>query len=108
MASKIAQLVAKIAQDSFQEPPTRPPKLQKTTKTVKQKTSKNKNVFLMVLGGLGGPSGAIWRPCWAMLAHLGDKMGHLGAMLRHLGDKMRPKSAKMNQDGAQERQEEPT
>ena len=33
MASKIAQLVAKIAQDSFQEPPTRPPRLQKTNKS---------------------------------------------------------------------------
>ena len=51
-----------------------------------------------------------WRPCWAMLVYLGDKMGyvgpswryvatswlHLDTMLRHLGDKIRPKSAKMS------------
>ena len=33
MASKIAKLVAKIAQDSLQEPPTRRPRHQKTTKS---------------------------------------------------------------------------
>ena len=46
-------------------------------------------VFLRFLGGLGGPSGAIWRPCWAMLAHLGDKMGYLGPSWRYVAPSWR-------------------
>ena len=49
----------------------------------KQKPFKNLH-FLKVFGGLGGPSAAIWRPCWAMLAHLGDKMGYLGPSWRYV------------------------
>ena len=47
------------------------------------------NGFLRFLGGLGGPSGAIWRPCWAMLAHLGDKMGYLGPSWRYVAPSWR-------------------
>ena len=65
----------------------------------KQKTSKNL-WFFNVFGGLGGPSGAIWRPCSAMLAHLGDKMGYLGPSWRYVAPSWR-------QDGAQEPQDEP-
>ena len=32
---------------------------------------------------------AIWRPCWAMLAHLGDKMGYLGPSWRYVAPSWR-------------------
>ena len=54
----------------------------------KQKTLKNL-WFLKLFGWSGGPSGAIWRPCWAMLAHLGDKMGYLGPSWRYVAPSWR-------------------
>ena len=64
--------------------------------------------FWVVWGVHLEPFGGHVGLCWRILATRWAILGHLGAMLRHLGDKMRPKSAKMSQDGAQERQEEPT
>ena len=46
-------------------------------------------VFLMFFVVWGGPSGAIWRPSWAMLAHLGDKMGYVGPSWRYLAPSWR-------------------
>ena len=72
--------------------------LRKTVK--KQKTLKKIYGFLRFLGGLEGPSGAMWRPCWAMLAYLGDKMGYLKPSWRYVAPSWR-------QEARQERQEQP-
>jgi len=50
----------------------------------KQKSFKNLR-FFKLFGWSGGPSGAIWRPCGAMLAHLGEKVGYVGASWRENG-----------------------
>ena len=70
------------------------------TKTWKAKNLQKLYVFGKFLVVWGGPSGAIWRPSWAMLAHLGDKMGYTGPSWRYLAPSRR-------QDATYERQDEP-
>ena len=48
-----------------------------------QKTLKNRR-FLKVFGGGRVGLGSIWKPCWAMLVHLGSKLSCLGSSRQHL------------------------
>ena len=102
MASKIAQLVAKIAQDSLQEPPMRPPRHQKTTKS-----DGGLVVFTLLHFLQRSPPRPPEVPKiapqlasrWPPKPHLGPAWPHLRANLAKKGDPRRPKTA---QDSLQE------
>ena len=69
-------------------------------KTWKSKKPSKTFNFFKVFGGLGGPSGAIWRPCWAVSAHLGDKLAYAGPTWRYVVPSRRQDATSKRQDDA--------